>query len=143
MVEAKATPKHLWVVGIIALLWNLMGVVDYLMTETHNEAWMSQYTPEQVEYSYSFPAWWVAFWALAVWGGLLGVVLLLLRKKLATPVLLVSLICMVVTAIYNYGFTAALDVMGMGGLVFTVVIFAISLFLYLYSRTMAKKSVLV
>jgi len=28
-----ATPWHVWVVGIVALLWNAMGALDYTMTE--------------------------------------------------------------------------------------------------------------
>ena len=27
------TPKHLWIVGILALLWNFMGAFDYLATQ--------------------------------------------------------------------------------------------------------------
>ena len=113
--EATATPRHLWIVGIVALLWNLLGAMDYVMTEMRYEAYMSQFTPEQLEFFYGFPAWLVALWAIAVWGGVLGAVLLLMRKKLAVPVLLVSFLCMVATAIHNYGFAAGADVVGGGG----------------------------
>ncbi|MEJ2542305.1 MAG: hypothetical protein P8188_20455, partial [Gemmatimonadota bacterium] len=75
------TPWHLWLVGVLALLWNAMGAFDYLMTETRNEGYMGQFTPEQLEYFYAFPAWVVAFWAIAVWGGVLGAIFLLLRKR--------------------------------------------------------------
>ena len=53
----------------------------------------------------------MAFWAVAVWGGLLGAILLLMRKKLAWPVLIVSWGCMVVTAIHNYGFAGGAEVL--------------------------------
>ena len=86
----RGRPWHLWLLGIVGTLWNLMGAFDYLMTQTENEGYMSRFTPEQLEYFYGFPAWVVAFWALAVWGGLLGTVLLLFRKRLAAPVLMVS-----------------------------------------------------
>ena len=29
----RRTPVHLWIVGILALLWNLMGAFDYLATQ--------------------------------------------------------------------------------------------------------------
>ena len=121
--QATTTPRHLWIVGIVALLWSLLGAMDYIMTETRNEAYMSQFTPEQLEFFYSFPAWLVAFWAIAVWGGVLGAVLLLMRKKLAVPILLVSLLCMVVTVIHNYGFAGGADIVGGVGLFFSAVIF--------------------
>ena len=58
--QATRTPRHLWVVGIVVLLWNLLGAWDYIMTETKNEAYMGQFTPEQLEFFYGFPAWLVA-----------------------------------------------------------------------------------
>ena len=145
MSEARAvkTPRHLWVVGILGLLWNLMGVFDYLMTETRNEAYMSRFTPEQLEFFYGFPTWMVACYALAVWGGLLGTVLLLLRRRFATPVLLVSWLSMIATAIHNFGLSNGAEIMGTQGVIFTVFIFLIAMGLFLYARAMAKRGVLV
>lgn len=138
------TPWHLWVVGILAVLWNCMGAFDYLMTETRNEGYMSRFTPEQLEYFNGFPAWVVAFWAIAVWGGVLGAVLLLLRKKLAAGVFLVSFLAMVVTTIHNYGLSDGLRVAGdTFSLVFTAVIFVLALLLYLYARAMKNRGFLV
>jgi len=141
--QATRTPRHLWVVGIVALLWNLMGAGDYVMTQTKNEAYMGQFTPEQLEFFYGYPAWLVAFWAIAVWAGVLGAVVLLLRKKLAFPVLLISFLCMVVTTIHNYGFAGAADIVGGTGAFFSAVIFIVALLLVIYARSMAKKGVLV
>ncbi len=141
--QATKTPRHLWIVGIAALLWNLFGAMDYIMTETRNEAYMAKFTPEQLEFFYGFPSWLIAFWAVAVWGGVLGAVLLLMRKKLAVPILLVSLLCMVVTAVHNYGFAGGVDIVGGGGFLFSVVIFVVALALVIYARGMARRGVLV
>jgi hypothetical protein len=137
------TPWHLWLIGILGTLWNLMGAYDYLMTQTQNEAYMSSFTPEQLEYFYNFPSWAVAFWALAVWGALLGTILLLLRKRLAVPVLLVSFASMVMTSIYNFVLSNGLEMMGgVGPLIFSAVIFVVALALWLYARAMARAGVL-
>ena len=136
-------PWHLWVIGILVLLWDLMGAFDYLMTQTQNEAYMGQFTPEQLEYFYGFPTWVVAFWALAVWGGVLGAILLLLRKKLAVQVLLVSFLSMVITSFHNFFLSNGLEVMGGAvPLIFTIVIFFVALGVWLYARAMAEKGVL-
>ena len=138
-----STPRHLWVVGIIALLWNAIGVYDYLMTETKNESYISQFTPEQLEFFSGFPTWLVAAWAIAVWGGLLGAVMLLLRKRCAAQIFLVALIAMVVVTIQNYIISNGLEVMGgVGPVVFTGLIFVISVFLFLYARAMGQRGVL-
>ena len=60
------TPWHLWVVGILGFLWDSMGAFDYLMTQTQNESYMSNFTPEQLEFFYNFPTWVVAFWAMSM-----------------------------------------------------------------------------
>jgi len=143
MSEAKATPRHLWIIGIITLLWNMMGAYDYLMTQTRSEAYMAQFEPAQLEYFFNFPTWLVFFWALAVWSSILGSILLLMRKRLAVPVFMVSLGSMVITAIYNFGFSAGMEMMGVTGLVFTLVIFCVALGLLLYSRAMRMRGVLV
>ena len=144
MASAPArAPWHLWVIGTVALLWNAMGAFDYLMTQTRNEGYMSRFTPEQLEFFYGFPAWLVAFWAIAVWGGVLGAILLLLRKRFAVETLLVSFLAMVVTAIRNYGFADGMEASGgWGPLIFTVVIFFFALFLWRYARAMRDRGVL-
>jgi hypothetical protein len=139
---ARRTPIHLWVVGALAVLWDALGALDYVMTQTSNEAYLSQFTPEQLAFFNDFPAWVVAFWALAVWGGLLGAVLLLLRKRLAVQVLLVSFVSMVITSIHNFLLVNGMEAMGGGGAAFSAVIFAVALGLWLYARAMEGKGVL-
>ena len=137
-----ATPKHLWIVGVLALLWNAVGAFDYLATQTQNESYMSQFTPEQLTFFYGLPTWVVAFWALAVWGGVLGAVLLLLRKRLAVKVLLIAFVSMIITSIHNFALSNGLEVMGSEGLMFSGLIFVIALGLWLYARAMAARGVL-
>ena len=140
---AGRTPRHLWVVGIIALLWNCIGAFDYLMTQTRNAAYMSAFPPEQLAFFYGLPVWVVAAWAFAVWGGVLGSVLLLLRRRLAVPVFLVSLVGMVVTTLHNWLLSNAFELFtDTLSRVFTVVIIVITVALYFYARAMEKRGVL-
>ncbi len=146
MTEAGTTmsaPKHLLIVGIVALLWNAVGAYDYLMTVTENEAHLSAFTPEQLEYFTSFPLWAVSTWAIAVWGAVLGSILLIVKKRWATPVFLVSLVAMIITTIYNFGLSDGLEVMGgPAELAFSAVIFIVAVALYLYARAMERKGAL-
>ncbi len=142
VVSKDRTPRHLWIVGVLSLLWYLVAVYDYLATQTQSESYMSKFTPEQLEYFYGFPTWVVAFWALAVWVGLMGTILLLLRKRHAAGAFLVSLISLIVTSFYNYVLTNGLEIMGGAALAFTGLIFVIALGLWLYARAMAQRGVL-
>lgn len=137
------TPWHLWVVGILALLWNVMGAFDYLMTQTKNAAYMGQFTPEQLEFFYGFPAWVVSAWAIAVWGGVLGSLLLLLRRGLAYGVFLVSFVALAVTTFHNFVLTNGLEAMGGAGtLMFSALIVVVAILLIVYSGAQKKRGVL-
>jgi hypothetical protein len=141
--RAERAPWHLWLIGIFALLWNGMGALDYVMTETRNQAYLRALTPAQLEYIYGFPAWAVAAWALAVWGGVVGCLLLLARKRLAVPVFIVSFIAMVATTIYNFGLSNGMEVMGgPSALAFPAVIFVVALLLVVYTRALRARGVL-
>lgn len=141
--DTRQTPWHLWVIGGIAVLWNAMGAFDYVMTQTGNEAYMSGFTPEQLAFFYAFPPWVVAAWAIAVWGGVLGALLLLLRRRLAVSVFLISLVAMVITTFHNYFLSNGMEVSGDAfSLIFTAAIFLIALALFLYARAMHKRNVL-
>ena len=136
------TPGHFWAVGLIALLWNLIGALDYTATQLRIEAYMGQFTPEQLEYFYGFPSWAVACWAIAVWGSLLASILMLLRQRLAVPVFGIAIVAMVLTTVQNYLLSEGLRIMGSGAAVFSAVIGFIALFLFFYSRAMATRGVL-
>jgi len=139
--EAK-TPMHLWIVGVVAVLWNAVGAYDYVMTQTQNESYMAAFTPEQLDFFYAFPSWVIAAWAIAVWGSVLGSILLLMRKSAAVPVFIVSFVAMVITTFQNYVLSNALEVIGTGGLVFSAVIFLVALALVFYARAMQGRGVL-
>lgn len=141
--DAGRTPWHLWVIGVVALLWNAIGAMDYVMTETRNEAYMAAFTPEQLSFFYGIPAWAVATWAIAVWGGVVGALLMLFRRRQAVWVFLASLVAMVITAFQNYVLSNGMEVMGDAfGLGFTAAIFLISLALFLYARALCTRNIL-
>lgn len=141
--DTAVTPWHLWLVGIVALLWSGMGALDYVMTQTRNEAYMGAFSQEQLDFFYGIPAWAIATWAIAVWGGVLGAILLLFRSRHAVGVFLASLIAMVMTAFQNYVLSDGMAVMGDAfSLAFTGAIFVVSLALFMYARNLYRRHVL-
>lgn len=138
---AKA-PVHLWIIGIAALLWNAMGAFDYAATKLQVESYLSQFTPEQLDYFTSFPAWVVAAWAIAVWTAPIGSIGLLMRKAWAVWLFGISIVGMVITSIYNFVLSNGLEIMGTEGVIFSAVIWMISFGLFFYARAMAMRGVL-
>lgn len=140
----QTTPWHLWVVGVASLLWGAVGAMDYVMTQTRNEAYMNAFTPAQLEFFYGIPAWAVATWAIAVWGGVLGAILLLLRRRHALGVFAASLAGMFITTFQNFVLSNGLEVIGgTFELGFSALIFLVSIALLLYAYAMYKRGVLI
>ena len=135
-------PAHLWIVGILALLWNLMGAFDYVATQFRLDFYMSQFSEEQLAYFYGFPAWAVAGWAFGVWSSVVGSVALLARWRWAVWAFAVAIAGMVVSSLYTVVLTDGVTMMGAGGVVFTLVIWAVAIFLLLYARRLAQRGVL-
>lgn len=138
------TPWHIWVLGGVSALWNLGGVVDYLMSQMGVESYMGAMTPEQRAYFEGFPSWAVVFWALGVWGAIAGSVLLLLRSRLAAAAFAISLIGLLVNTMHLFASqgVGAVDLLGQGALTFTAVLIVVALGLWLYARAMVRKGVL-
>ena len=142
MQDNVKTPVHFWIVSITSLLWNFGGAYDYLATKLKIESYMAQFTPDQLEYFYGFPAWMVVGWAFGVWGAFFGSVALLLRKSWAVWLFGASIIGLAASSVYNFVMTDGVDIMGQTGVIFTAAIWVIALFLFFYSRAMASKGVL-
>lgn len=136
------TPVHLWIVGLVSLLWNAMGAFDYSATELRLEFYMSQFTQEQLDYFYGFPAWTIAAWAIAVWASLLGSVGLLLRKRWAVAMFAIAIAGLAITTLYNAVLSNGFEIMGDGAAVFSAVIWVIAVLLLLYSLRMSARGVL-
>lgn len=137
-----ATPWHLWVIGVVSLLWNAGGVMSYMATEL-NMLDNLQMTAEQQAYFTSFPAWAVSFWALGVWGCFIGSLLLLFRSRFAVWSFGISLIGLFGTTYYERMVAVIPEEMQTHGqLAFAAAIWLITFALFFYARAMRAKGVL-
>ncbi len=89
-------PKWFMPVAVVALLWNLMGCAAYLMDVMLTPEAVAAMPPAQQALYAARPVWAVAAYAFAVWGGALGCVGLLVRKRWAAPAFLASLLGLIV-----------------------------------------------
>ena len=87
-----------WIVAIAGLIWNLMGSMNYIM-QTNPETVAQMPDVYQVIIN-GRPSWATAGFAIAVFGGSVGCILLLLRKNVAVPVFMLSLAGIVLTVIH-------------------------------------------
>jgi hypothetical protein len=76
----ERAPVHLWVVGLLLVLWNGLGVALAIAAQT---ARMPSVDPEITAYFDSQPLWFVIFADLGPFAGLAGAVALLLHSRTA------------------------------------------------------------
>ena len=139
----RSTPAHLWIVGILSLLWSAMGCFDYLMTVTSNQTYLGKMPADQIAYLNSLPTWLTGAWAIGVWGGLLGSLLLLMRSRHAVLAFGVSLVAAVIAMGYEMFATQQPASMTSGAMaVMPWVVLAVCAFLLWYAWTMERKGVL-
>jgi hypothetical protein len=135
-------PLHLWVVGILSLLWNAFGAFDYLATQLELDFYMSQFTPDQLAYFQSFPAWAVSAWAFGVWGAFGGSIGLVVGRAWAFWLFAVSLAGLAVSSVYNLVLSEGVAMMGSAAVVMTIVIWIIAIALLWYSARQRRAGVL-
>ena len=137
------TPVHLWIVGVLATIWNGFGGFDYLMTQTRNEQYLAHFTDPQRVYFESFPIWMEAAWAFGVWGGLAGSLLLLARSRWAVAAFAVSLAGLAISTVYQYVLSTPPPEMTSGAmLAMNLVIWAVAIGLLVYAMRMRARGVL-
>jgi hypothetical protein len=89
-VQAAKAPVHLWIVGLLSLIWNAFGCTDYMMTRLRNLEWLAQGGGDpkaMLAWIDGFPIYAQFGWGLGVWMGLAGSILLLIRHRWAAPAL--------------------------------------------------------
>ena len=132
-----------WVIATVALLWNLLGLMVYIMQVSASPEMIAiAYSAEQAALINSTPAWATAMTAIATTAGVLASVLLLLRRRLSVALFGVSLAALVVQDIYIFGMTPSAEVFGGQVIGIQAVVFVAALLLLWYARRSATKGIL-
>ncbi|KAA3613850.1 MAG: hypothetical protein DWQ05_16375 [Calditrichaeota bacterium] len=124
-----------WVIGAVMLIWNVLGVVNYFAQM--NPEVVANFRESERAIIAGRPMWATAGFALAVFGGALGCLLLLLRKSVAYYLFIASLIGVVVTLSHALG--AEID-FGIGEIVGIILMpLVVAAFLIWYSKFVERK----
>ena len=96
MSENTKIPTWYWVVAVIAVVWNVFGLLSFVGTFTMGEETMAEMTEAQQELMNNYPTWALIVFGIATIGGLLASLGLLVKKKWAFLVFVISLVAVVV-----------------------------------------------
>ncbi|SRX55892.1 hypothetical protein [Aequorivita sp. CIP111184] len=128
-----------WIITVLALLWNIVGVIFWLMEHFFmTEELKAAYPPEELELINSAPSWGIYVYGIAVFGGLLASILLLIRKKIAVGIFGISLLAILLLQGYWIFGMDIVGVMGPGSMIMPIIVIAIAIFEYFYSKGAAR-----
>jgi hypothetical protein len=135
----EKAPRWFTIAAVVALLWNLLGCFAFasdLRVSTEDVARMA---PAQQALYHARPDWAIAATGLAVLGGALGCIGLLLRKRWALPLFVLSL---VVILAQDFGLFVLVDGASLAGpvaLVLQGLVLAIAIGLIVLARKAAAR----
>lgn len=139
MTTTVKPPIWFWVVSGIALLWNLSGVFNYLNQAFNQQAILESINQAQREVFEGIPAWATAAFALAVFTGTIGSIGLLLRKKWAKPLFIISLITAVAQFIHWLFISNAVEAFGPSTYTMPIIVVIIGIYLIFFSKMGIQK----
>jgi len=98
---ASRTPASFWIVSVLALAWNSFGSVDFVLTNMRDQAYLSKFPVEIIDWLDEMPLWALAVWTIGVWGAVAGSLLLLLRSRFAVLAFAASLAGLALSTLYQ------------------------------------------
>jgi len=135
MTTGKKVPMWFWIVAVLALLWNALGVMAYLMQVMMTPETLALMPDAERALYENVPPWVTGAFAIAVFGGTLGSLALLLKKAIAYVLLLLSFIAILAQMTYNVFMSKALEVYGPGGLAMPIMTLGIGLSLIFIAKS--------
>lgn len=133
-----SAPKWFTPVAVAALLWNLLGCMAYLMDVMMSPEDIAKLTAAQQALHASRPAWSIGATALAVWGGALGSIGLLVRRRWATLLLALSLVGVIGQDVSLFGMSGAAEV-DSTAIILQGLVFVVAVALLLLGRRAARE----
>lgn len=137
--ESSAAPKWFIILAVILLVWNLLGVIAFFMQITMTAEQIAA-LPTREQYLYQDIPLWVNFaFGCAVIGGALGCLALAIKKAIAFPILLISLLGVVVQMFHAFFIADAYAVYGPGGAVMPIMVLCVAIFLVWLAKSAKNK----
>lgn len=137
MTENQKPKTMFWVIGIIMLIWYALGCFAYLLTSFITPEMLAELPDDQRSLMENIPAWVTAAFAIAVWIGLLASIIMLIRRKAAYQLYILSFLGVIVQMYYVFFMTNAMSIYETGDKVRTVLVIVIGAYMIYYTK-MAK-----
>ena len=124
-----------WVISVFMLVWNIMGCINFFVQM--NPDIVSSYRETEQAIIQGRPIWATVAFAMAVFGGALGCLLLLVKKSIAFYLFIASFLGVVVTMAHTLSIGIEF---GTGEIIGIIIIpLVVAVFLIWYSKYVQNK----
>jgi hypothetical protein len=137
--DTASPPVWFWVISIVALLWYLMDTSAFFMRVLMTEEAIKA-MPENQQHLYrDMPLWVNIAFACEVFGGTLGCIAILLKKKWALPLFTISILGTLAQTSNIWFLTDAISAMGAPAIVMPLVAIIIAAAMILFAKVAITK----
>jgi hypothetical protein len=128
-----------WIVAILALLWNGSGAYTIMMAQAGR---LADLTTDEAAYYAAQPLWFVIATDIALLAAIAAAIALLLRRRAAAWLFALSLIAIFVHNIYDLAAGTSRVLVSRGALIVTLIIAVIAVLEFAYAWGMKNRAVL-
>ncbi len=129
-------PALYWIIAVILLLWNLIGMMFYYMQVTMTpEVMAANFNEAQQAWMMNEPVWATAAYATAVTAGVIGAALMFVRKALALAFFVLSFVAVLIQDLNAFVLSDWQNVWGNSALYLPSIVFLICIFEIWYCRS--------
>jgi surface polysaccharide O-acyltransferase-like enzyme len=135
----NTAPKWVLIAGIALILWNLGGSSMFVMDMMRTPEAVATLPPDQQALWAQMPGWAWAAYGVGTFGGLLAAIGIVVRKKWAAHLALLSVLAIIVNFFPTFFMSEGVDVWQPKFYVLPVVIFVIALLQLWLARTANRR----
>jgi Co/Zn/Cd efflux system component len=137
------TKNILLTVGLLGLVWNIFGTYQFIgsVNATSESLIAMGMSEAQANVMTQYPLWMTIAFAIGVFGGLIGSILLLLKKAISEKIFLASLLGYII--LYIGDITEGIfEAIGKSQVIILTTVVAIAFGLWFFARAYRKKGLL-
>ena len=133
------TPKWLYLVAALALIWNALGCMAFVQQAMLSDAQIDALPAAGAALYRGMPMWATIAFAAAVFGGATGSLALLFRQRFALILFTASLLGVLLQMFHLFILARGVEVLGAGALTMPGMIIVVAFALVWLARTAARR----
>ena len=139
MMGRAKTPKWLYLVAALALIWNALGCMAFVQQAMLSDAQIDALPAAEAALYRGMPMWATIAFAVAVFGGATGSLALLFRQRFALILFTASLLGVLLQMFHLFILARGVEVLGAGALTMPGMIIVVAFALVWLARTAARR----